>query len=134
MSGPVQMRADNHQLIQPLFIDSAAKVDGKESKIDRDQSGMGWKTERRVEGKDTVMPTTYKMERPQWPLAITQQADVALSNRYPAGREGRAPLQSVVARFKSSCVAAALVRRMSSASLRFASTPARYSGVMSPVM
>ena len=65
ISGPVQMRADNHQLIQPLFIDSVAKVDGKEIKIDWDQSNMGWKNERRVEANDTVMPTTCKMEPPQ---------------------------------------------------------------------
>jgi branched-chain amino acid transport system substrate-binding protein len=52
-------------LIQPLFIDSVAKVDGKEIKIDWDHSGMGWKTERRIEGKDTIMPTICKMERPQ---------------------------------------------------------------------
>ncbi len=62
--GPVQMRADNHQLIQPLFIRSVAKVDGKEVKFDADRSGMGWKAERRIEGKDTIMPTTCKMERP----------------------------------------------------------------------
>lgn len=63
--GPVQMRADNHQLIQPLFISSVAKVDGKEVKFDADHSGMGWKAERRIEGKDTTMPTTCRMERPQ---------------------------------------------------------------------
>ena len=65
LNGPVQMRADNHQLIQPLFIASVAKVDGKEVKIDWDHSGMGWKNERRVEGRDTIMPSTCKMERPQ---------------------------------------------------------------------
>jgi branched-chain amino acid transport system substrate-binding protein len=63
--GAVQMRADNHQLIQPLFISSVAKVDGKEIRFDADRTGMGWKAERRVEGKDTIMPTTCKMERPQ---------------------------------------------------------------------
>jgi len=63
--GAVQMRADNHQLIQPLFISSVARVDGKELKFDADRTGMGWKAERRIEGKDTVMPTTCKMERPQ---------------------------------------------------------------------
>jgi len=63
--GAVQMRADNHQLVQPLFISSVAKVDGKEIKFDQDRSGLGWKVERRIEGKDTTMPTTCKMERPQ---------------------------------------------------------------------
>ena len=63
--GQVQMRADNHQLIQPLFISSVAKVDGKELRFDSDGIGMGWKTERRIEGKDTTTPTSRKMERPQ---------------------------------------------------------------------
>ena len=64
LRGPVQMRADNHQLIQPLFISSVVKVDGKEVKFDADRSEMGWKADRRIEGKDTIMPTTCKMERP----------------------------------------------------------------------
>jgi branched-chain amino acid transport system substrate-binding protein len=63
--GPVHMRANNHQLIQPLFISSVAKVDGVAVKLAREHSGMGWKVERRIEGKDTIMPTTCKMERPQ---------------------------------------------------------------------
>jgi branched-chain amino acid transport system substrate-binding protein len=63
--GPVQMRPDNHQLIQPLFINSVAKVDGRAVKLESDHSGMGWKLERRIEGKDTVMPTVCRMERPQ---------------------------------------------------------------------
>ncbi len=63
--GNVQMRADNHQLIQPLFISSVAKVDGKRLRFDADRTGMGWQVERRIEGKDTMMPTTCKMERPQ---------------------------------------------------------------------
>ena len=62
--GAMQMRADNHQLIQPLVIASVGKVDGKDIKFDWDNSGMGWRTERRIEGKDTIMPTTCKMERP----------------------------------------------------------------------
>ena len=63
--GNVQMRADNHQLVQPLFISSVAKVDGKKLRFDADRTGMGWQVERRIEGKDTMMPTTCKMERPQ---------------------------------------------------------------------
>ena len=64
LNGNVQMRADNHQLIQPIFIGSVAKIDGREVKRDWDHSGMGWKVENRVEGSDTVLPTTCKMERP----------------------------------------------------------------------
>ena len=64
-AGKVVMRADNHQLIQPLFINSFARADGKDVKFDWDHSGLGFKTERRIEGRYTIMPTTCKMERPQ---------------------------------------------------------------------
>jgi branched-chain amino acid transport system substrate-binding protein len=63
-NGEVSMRADNHQLIQPMFISTYAKVDGKDVKFDVERTGNGFKTDRRVEGKDTVMPTTCKMNRP----------------------------------------------------------------------
>ena len=63
-AGEVSMRADNHQLIQPLFISTYTKVDGKNVKFDVERTGNGFKTDRRIESKDTVMPTTCKMNRP----------------------------------------------------------------------
>ena len=63
-AGEVSMRADNHQLIQPLFISTYTKVDGKDVKFDVERTGNGFRTDRRIEGKDTVMPTTCKMNRP----------------------------------------------------------------------
>jgi len=63
-TGEVMMRADNHQLIQPLFVSTYVKVDGKDIKNDVERTGNGFKTDRRIEGKDTVMQTTCKMERP----------------------------------------------------------------------
>lgn len=63
-AGEVTMRAENHQLIQPLYISTYSKVDGKEVKNDVERTGNGFKTDRRIEAKDTVMPTTCKMTRP----------------------------------------------------------------------
>ena len=63
-AGEVSMRADNHQLIQPMFISTYNKVDGKDVKFDVERTGNGFKTDRRIESKDTVMPTTCKMNRP----------------------------------------------------------------------
>jgi branched-chain amino acid transport system substrate-binding protein len=63
-TGEVSMRADNHQLIQPLFVSTFAKLDGKAVKFDNDRTGFGFRVDRRVEAKDTAMPTTCKMERP----------------------------------------------------------------------
>ena len=63
-TGTVTMRADNHQLLQPLFVATFAKVDGKSVKFDIDRTGLGFRTDRRIEAKDTALPTTCKMERP----------------------------------------------------------------------
>ena len=63
-SGEVTMRADNHQLIQPLYVSTYVKADGKDIKNDVERTGNGFKTDRRIEGKDTVMQTTCKMDRP----------------------------------------------------------------------
>jgi branched-chain amino acid transport system substrate-binding protein len=64
VTGEMEMRADNHQLVQPLFISSFVKTGGKGAKYDVERTGMGFKTEGRIEAKDTVTPTTCKMERP----------------------------------------------------------------------
>ena len=63
-TGEVWMRADDHQLMQPLYIATFTQVDGKEVKIDAENTGFGWRTDLSVEAKDTVLPTTCKMERP----------------------------------------------------------------------
>ena len=64
-TGEVTMRADNHQLIQPIYISTFAKIDGKATKLEVDRSGYGFRTDHRIESKNTVLPTTCKMERPQ---------------------------------------------------------------------
>lgn len=51
-------------VINPIFLTSVGKVNGKDVKLDWDRSGMGWRVEHRTEGKDTILPTTCKMERP----------------------------------------------------------------------
>jgi branched-chain amino acid transport system substrate-binding protein len=64
ITGEVEMRSDNHELIQPLFISSFVKAGSKGVKYDVERTGMGFKTEGRVEAKDTALPTTCKMDRP----------------------------------------------------------------------
>jgi branched-chain amino acid transport system substrate-binding protein len=63
-SGQVSMRADNHQLIQPLYISTYVKADGKVVKYDVERTGNGFKTDSRTEAKDTVQATSCKMARP----------------------------------------------------------------------
>jgi branched-chain amino acid transport system substrate-binding protein len=63
-TGEVVMRADNHQLLQPLFVATFAKADGKNPRYDIERTGFGFRTDRRIEARDTSQPTTCKMERP----------------------------------------------------------------------
>ena len=62
-TGELWMRTDDHQLMQPLFISTFAKV-GKGVKYDVEGLGLGWRDDVRIEGKDTVLQTSCKMERP----------------------------------------------------------------------
>ena len=59
--GDVEMRADNHQVLQPLFVSTLARG----VKYDSEDSGLGWKTDAKVDAKATALPTTCKMERPK---------------------------------------------------------------------
>jgi branched-chain amino acid transport system substrate-binding protein len=62
--GMVTMRAEDHQLIQPLYISTMTKVGTKGVKYDVENTGLGWKTDARIEAAHTAMPTTCKMKRP----------------------------------------------------------------------
>ena len=62
--GDVEMRRDDHQLMQNLFISTFTKADGKNPKYDVEDTGFGFKTDVELQRKDTMMPTTCKMKRP----------------------------------------------------------------------
>jgi len=65
ITGEVQMRASDHQLIQPLFVETFAKVDGKKVKLNADGvKEYGFRNDKRVEGYATALPTTCVMEKP----------------------------------------------------------------------
>jgi branched-chain amino acid transport system substrate-binding protein len=58
--GEVEMRADNHQILMPMFVSTMSdKV-----KYDVEKSGVGFKTDFKIDAKDTALPTTCKMQRP----------------------------------------------------------------------
>jgi branched-chain amino acid transport system substrate-binding protein len=63
-TGEVWMRADDHQLMQPIYIATFTKAGGKDVKIDAEGTGFGWKTDIRIEPADTVMATSCVMTRP----------------------------------------------------------------------
>ena len=59
--GEVEMRADNHQILQPLYVSTLERG----QKYDAEGTGLGWRTDAKVDGKATALPTTCKMERPK---------------------------------------------------------------------
>ena len=63
-TGEVTMRADNHQALQPMYISTLTRAGASGAKYDVERSGMGFRSDGRVEARDTMMPTTCKMQRP----------------------------------------------------------------------
>lgn len=62
--GEAWMRADDHQIMEPLFVATFAKVGKQGVKYDADDTGFGWRNDVRIDSKDNILPTTCKMERP----------------------------------------------------------------------
>lgn len=60
-AGEVYMRPDNHQLIQPLFISTLVKAGTEGAELDVERTGLGFRTDTRIEGADTSMSTTCKL-------------------------------------------------------------------------
>jgi branched-chain amino acid transport system substrate-binding protein len=63
-TGEAWMRPEDHQLIVPQYIATFTKAGGV-VKYDAENTGYGWKTDTRIEGKDVALPTTCKFEVPQ---------------------------------------------------------------------
>jgi branched-chain amino acid transport system substrate-binding protein len=58
------MRKDDHQFFQPMYIASLGDRDPAKEPFDEEGTGWGWRTAARIETKDTMLPTTCKMQRP----------------------------------------------------------------------
>ena len=63
--GKVVMRADDHQLYQPMFISTMVKAGTDKVKFDVEKTGLGWRTDMRVETETTMRPTVCEMKRPK---------------------------------------------------------------------
>ncbi len=59
--GEVEMRADNHQLLQPLYVSTLSRG----MKYDVESSGLGWKSDAKIDAAATALPTTCKAEHPK---------------------------------------------------------------------
>jgi branched-chain amino acid transport system substrate-binding protein len=63
--GGGSMRKDDHQFFQPMYISSLGELDKAKEPFDEEGTGWGWREVARLEAKDTDLPTTCKMTRPQ---------------------------------------------------------------------
>ena len=61
--GDAYMRKDDHQFFQNVYISSLGER-GAAEPFDEEKTGWGWRLVNKVETKDTVLPTTCKMQRP----------------------------------------------------------------------
>lgn len=57
------VRADDHQVLQPLYVSSMARQGG-DVRFDNEGSGYGFRTVKRLKAAQTTLPTTCRMERP----------------------------------------------------------------------
>jgi branched-chain amino acid transport system substrate-binding protein len=61
--GPMEMRASDHQLIQPLFIGTFVKADARYRNKADGTSEYAFRTDTKIDGPATARPTTCKMRR-----------------------------------------------------------------------
>ncbi len=64
--GDAWMRAEDHQFMQDMFIMNIGPIRAGEdtAKLDQEKTGWSWHMSGRILAKDTVLPTTCKMDRP----------------------------------------------------------------------
>ena len=64
LNGEVMMNKVDHQLQQPLYIGTWTKVDGKTVKYDQENTGYGWKMDKKIDAYQAGQPTSCQMKRP----------------------------------------------------------------------
>jgi branched-chain amino acid transport system substrate-binding protein len=65
--GTVIMREDNHQLVEPLYVMTLTAVNGRDVTLGVEGTGIGTRSEARLETSQLMMPTTCRMHRPARP-------------------------------------------------------------------
>ena len=58
--GEAEMRADNHQLLQPMFVSTMTD----KMKYEVEKSGVAFRTDAKIDARATALPTVCKMQRP----------------------------------------------------------------------
>jgi branched-chain amino acid transport system substrate-binding protein len=74
--GEVWMRAEDHQVFEPLYLFTLTRVNGKGVRYDLEGSGLGTRTDARIDAKDLMIPTRCRMQRPSGPGASAESGRV----------------------------------------------------------
>ncbi|MBC3862239.1 branched-chain amino acid ABC transporter substrate-binding protein [Undibacterium jejuense] len=64
LNGDVSMRKMDHQLQQPLYIATWVKTNGKDVFFDQENTGLGWKTDIKIDSYVASQPSSCQMKRP----------------------------------------------------------------------
>nr|WP_241673127.1 branched-chain amino acid ABC transporter substrate-binding protein [Lacisediminimonas profundi] len=64
LNGDIEMRATDHQMLQPLYIATWVKTNNKDVRFDQENTGYGWKTDVKVPAYIASQPTSCQMKRP----------------------------------------------------------------------
>lgn len=63
-TGETWMRAEDHQLMMPVFQTVFTRAGQPGVKYDAERTGFGWKTEGRMDSAQNIPPSKCRMERP----------------------------------------------------------------------
>ncbi|MFZ6657974.1 branched-chain amino acid ABC transporter substrate-binding protein [Undibacterium sp. TJN19] len=64
LNGDDNMRKLDHQIQQPLYIATWVKTNGKDVKYDQENTGLGWKTNQKIDSFVASQPSSCQMKRP----------------------------------------------------------------------
>ncbi|HTD07058.1 MAG TPA: branched-chain amino acid ABC transporter substrate-binding protein [Undibacterium sp.] len=64
LNGEDVMRKLDHQIQQPLYIATWVKTNGKDVKFDQENTGLGWKTNQKIDAFIATQPSSCQMKRP----------------------------------------------------------------------
>lgn len=65
LNGEVMMNKADHQLHQPLYIGTWTKLNGKDVRYGQENTGYGWKLDKKIDSYMASQPTSCQMKRPQ---------------------------------------------------------------------
>ncbi|MDC8756749.1 branched-chain amino acid ABC transporter substrate-binding protein [Janthinobacterium fluminis] len=64
LNGPVTMAKLDHQLQQPLYVATWVKTNGKDIRYDQENTGYGWRMDKRMDAYVARQPSSCQMKRP----------------------------------------------------------------------